>query len=105
MGIVNAQGQEIRKVSDDQIIMALNTLTRRNQAQQLQIMQLGLLIEFLIEKLGARQLPDGSSVFAVDETEYETWSTQRYEEIKAEASQFGELLEKKQAEQPVNLEE
>jgi hypothetical protein len=107
MAVLDSSGMPIRKVSDDQLIMALNTVARRNQALQMQLMQLGLLVEFLIEKLSATALPDGSPVFSVDETEFEDFSRRRYEEIKVQAKEFQQLMqEQDQANQPqVDLQE
>ena len=88
MSVLDARGMPVQKISEDQIVTALNTLNRRNQAQQMQIMQMGLLIEFLIEKLSTRKLPDGDPIFTVSEQEYEDFSRTRYEEIRVQAKDF-----------------
>jgi len=99
--VLGPNGQPVRKVTDDQIITALNTLVQRNQALQMQVMQLGLLPEFVIDKLTSTKQADGSPLFVLDEKEFETFSTQRYAEIKEQAQQFQE-----QSNQPaVNLED
>lgn len=105
MSVLDARGNEVRKVSDDQIIMALNTVAKRNQALQMQLMQLGLLVEFLIEKLGSVALADGTPVFSVDEKEFEDFSNKRYEEIKIQAQEFQELMDKEKENPSVNLRE
>jgi hypothetical protein len=105
MSLFDASGMPIRKVTDDQLIMALNTVARRNQALQMQLMQLGLLVEFVIEKLGSVQLPDGTPVFAVDEKEFEDFSRRRYEEIKVQAKEFQQLVQEQADQPPVDLQE
>lgn len=105
MPLLDAQGAPVRKTTDDQLILALNTLSQRNQSLQLQLMQLGLLVEFLIEKLGKTTLPDGSPVFSVEDSEFEEFSTRRYQEIQQEAKEFNRLMQESKTKNPVNLEE
>lgn len=105
--LFDANGQPIRKVSDEQLIMAMNTISRRNQSQQIQLMQLGILVEFLIEKLGKVTLADGNPVFSVEEKEFEDFSRKRYEEIKVEAAEFNRLIQEREngGSPAVNLQE
>ena len=106
MSLLDANGMPVRKATDDQLIMALNTLARRNQALQMQIMQLGLLVEFVIEKLSSVQLPDGAQLFAVDEKEFEDFSRRRYDEIKEQAKEFSKLVQESNSQgAPVDLQE
>lgn len=104
MPILDPSGAPIRKISDDQIISAINTIGRRNQTQQLQIMQLGLLIEFLIEKLGATSI-QGEPVFVIDEQEFDNFSKRRYEEIKVEAQEFASAVQENGQAPDVDLSE
>lgn len=107
MSVLDHKGRPVEKFTQDQLITAINTLSRRNQAQQMQIMQMGLLVEFIIEKLSAKTMPDGTAVFTVSEKEYEDFSTKRYAEIQEEAKTFAELAAQKGAnnDQALNLEE
>lgn len=106
MAVLDSSGMPVRKTTDDQLIMALNTLARRNQALQMQIMQLGLLVEFVIEKLSATNLGDGTPVFTVDESEFEEFSRKRYAEIKEQAQEFSKLMAESQEQGPaVDLQE
>lgn len=106
MPVLDARGRPVTQYTPEQLAIAINTLNRRNQAQQMQLMQLGLLIEFLIEKLSSRNMPDGSAVFVVSEKEYEEFSTKRYAEIQEEAKNFAELASKQEAgNQTLDLEE
>ena len=105
MPLLDAQGAPVRKTTDDQLILALNTLSQRNQSLQLQLMQLGLLVEFLIEKLGKTTLPDGSPVFSVEDSEFEEFSTRRYQENQQEAKQFNLPIQESKTKKPVNVEE
>jgi len=105
MALLDANGIPVRKANDDQLIMALNTLARRNQALQMQIMQLGLLVEFVIEKLSGTNLPDGTPVFNVDETEFEEFSRKRYAEIKEQATEFSKLMAESEQTPSVDLQE
>lgn len=86
--VFGPDGQPVRKVTDDQIITALNTLVQRNQALQMQVMQLGLLTEFIIDKLTDLKQSNGEPLFVLDEKEFEKFSEQRYAEIKEQAQQF-----------------
>lgn len=106
MSILDSSGMPVRKTTDDQIILALNTLARRNQALQMQLMQLGMLVEFLMEKLSTTHMPDGSPLFAVDEKEFEDFSRRRYDEIKEQAKEFSKLVQESQGQgAPVDLQE
>lgn len=105
MAVLDSSGMPVRKTTDDQVIMALNTLARRNQAMQMQIMQLGLLVEFVIEKLSNISMPDGSPVFVVDDTEFEEFSRKRYEEIKVQAREFSQLMAEQEQGPEVDLQE
>lgn len=90
MSLFDAKGQVVRKITDEQIITALNALAQRHQNQQMQLMQLGILVEYLIEKSG----------IVIDEDEFSTYAEKRYAEIRAESQRIADLTAKK-----VDLEE
>lgn len=73
MSLYDAQGREIRQVTDEQLINAINTLDQNNKMLQQQLMQFGMLIEYVIEQLG--------DTLTIDPTHYEAWVTKRVAEI------------------------
>lgn len=106
MSLYDSQGREIRKVPEEQILNAINTLAKRTESHQMQLMQLGMLLEFVVEKLSNQTLPNGTKVLELIEDEFNTWSENRFAEIKSQAERFRELAQAQEANTPaVELDE
>lgn len=106
MALFDSQGREIRKVPEDQLVNAINILAKRTESHQMQLMQLGMLLEFIIEKLSGTSMPDGTKVLDLAENEYDAWSQKRFAEIKEQAEQFRQLAQSgTDSASPVQLDE
>ena len=103
--VLDAQGNPIRQVSDNQLITAIQTLSKRNQMMQSQLMQLGMLIEFMIEELGEVKDSNGSPLFSINETKYEQFSKKRMAEFQQEAAEFAKLTQEQANNPKISLEE
>lgn len=86
MSVLDSNGNPVNTRNNPlaPIIQGLNVLHQRSEAQQMQLVQLGLLVEFLIEKMTT---PDasGKPLLTFNQNEFETWSSARFEEIKQES--------------------
>lgn len=86
MSLVDPTGRPIKtenKISEADLIQVLTSLRVRMDAANAQLVQLGLLLEYLYEQLGKQGIE-------IPMDDFNTWAKSRYEEIQAEAKKMME---------------
>lgn len=84
MPLVDPTGKPIKsenKISDSDLIQVLTSLRVRMDAANAQLVQLGLLLEYLYEQLGKQGIE-------IPMDDFNTWAKKRYEEIQEEAKKM-----------------
>lgn len=119
MPVLDAQGREVRSVTDEALVKAINTLGQRTENQQYQIMQLGLLVEYLVEQLTNTSIPDPHQskldrqeegtrflpLLVMDENDFKEWQEKRFAEIKEQSRRLVELAQQAPQNLSFDLEE
>lgn len=99
--VLGPNGQPARQGPDRFQQVLLGFAHRIEQSQQ-QIIQLGLLVEFLVHKVQTSTHPDGSPLIVIGDTEFGEWTQERFAEIQREAA----MVQETAANQPdIRLEE
>lgn len=100
MAIYGPDGKVVTSISSAETLQALSILNERTRSLQLQNFQLGLMLEWLFEKLAASAVD-----ITFDKDEFDVWARQRVEEVKTEAAAFEANLEGMATREQVNLDD
>jgi hypothetical protein len=100
MPIYGPDGRTVTSISTEEIVQALSVLNDRTKQFQLQNFQLGLMVEWMFEKLAASSLD-----ISFDRDEFDVWARKRVEEVRVEAAAFEANLKDMSTREQVNLDE
>lgn len=83
-----------RRLTDQQIVMALTQLEQVVQGMMQTVIQLGLHHEFIYDRLAQATGPDGEPLVSIDMTEFPAFAEERYSQMREEQER---LMKEQQA--------